>query len=187
MRKKEAVLAVTIPEEKGSFKRFCKSLNGRVITEFNYRYSDAIAKDKKQAHIFVGIRLGNQANERESLIQDLIQAHYRVEDLTENELAKLHVRYMIGGTSATPRSERIFRFQFPEYPGALENFLETLGELWNISLFHYRNHGAAFGQVLAGFEVEQEQQLEFFRHLKQLGYQWQEETDNKAYKAFLSR
>lgn len=184
--KKEAVLAVTIPEEKGSFKRFCKSLDGRVITEFNYRYSDAIAKNKKQAHIFVGVRLGNQVNERENLINDLINSNYRVEDLTENELAKLHVRYMIGGTSSAPQNERIFRFQFPEYPGALENFLNTLGELWNISLFHYRNHGAAFGQVLAGFEVTNDQQLEFFRHLKQLGYQWQEETDNKAYRAFLS-
>jgi threonine dehydratase len=184
--KKEAVLAVTIPEEKGSFKRFCKSLDGRVITEFNYRYSDAIAKNKKQAHIFVGVRLGNQADERENLVTNLRSAQYSVDDLTENELAKLHVRYMIGGTSSIPENERIFRFQFPEYPGALENFLNTLGELWNITLFHYRNHGAAFGQVLAGFEVSQEQQLEFFRHLKQLGYQWQEETDNKAYKAFLS-
>ncbi len=184
---REAVLAVTIPEQKGSFKRFCKSLNGRVITEFNYRYSSEIASHSQQAQIFVGIRLGKQASERKNLVRDLTTAHYPVEDLTENELAKLHVRYMIGGSSSPPQCERIFRFQFPEYPGALENFLDTLGEHWNISLFHYRNHGAAFGQVLAGFEVPSNQQLEFFRHLKQLGYQWQEETDNKAYKAFLSR
>ena len=184
--KKEAVLAVTIPEEKGSFRRFCKNLDGRVITEFNYRYSNAAAKNNKQAHIFVGVRLGNQTNERENLVSSLTEANYTVEDLTENELAKLHVRYMIGGNSSASNNERIFRFQFPEYPGALENFLDTLGELWNISLFHYRNHGAAFGQVLAGFEVKPDQQLEFFRHLKQLGYQWQEETNNKAYTAFLS-
>lgn len=183
---KEAVLAVTIPEEKGSFRRFCKSLRGRVITEFNYRYSEAAAFNNKQAHIFVGVRLGNQVNERQQLVSDLTAANYKVEDLTENELAKLHIRYMIGGTNGKPSCERIFRFQFPEYPGALEKFLDTLGEYWNISLFHYRNHGAAFGQVLAGFQVNEEQQLDFFRHLKELGYEWQEETNNKAYTAFLS-
>ncbi|MGB0495758.1 MAG: threonine ammonia-lyase, biosynthetic [Kangiellaceae bacterium] len=187
--KKEAVLAVTIPEEKGSFRKFCKSLQGRVITEFNYRYSNndqnSIDSKKKNAHIFVGVRLGEDVNERSNLLEDLKSANYRVEDLTENELAKLHIRYMIGGGSSKNSNERIFQFQFPEYPGALENFLNKLGELWNISLFHYRNHGAAFGQVLAGFDVEESQQLEFFRHLKELGYEWQEETNNLAYKAFL--
>jgi threonine dehydratase len=181
--KKEAVLAVTIAEEKGSFRKFCKSLNGRVITEFNYRYTNS--KDNKNAHIFVGVRLGEEANERDLLISELRNSSYQVEDLTENELAKLHIRYMIGGGSSNSLRERIFQFQFPEYPGALEAFLNTLGELWNISLFHYRNHGAAFGQVLAGFEVEDNQQLEFFRHLKELGYEWEEETNNLAYKAFL--
>ncbi|MBV1910988.1 MAG: threonine ammonia-lyase, biosynthetic [Kangiellaceae bacterium] len=184
--KKEAVLAVTIPEEKGSFRKFCKSLGGRVITEFNYRYSEAAASNSEQAHIFVGVRLGNKLNERQHLVSDLVKAGYLVDDLTENELAKLHIRYMIGGTNGKPSNERIFRFQFPEYPGALEKFLNTLGEYWNISLFHYRNHGAAFGQVLAGFQVKDDQQLDFFRHLKELGYEWQEETNNKAYKAFLS-
>lgn len=182
--KKEAVLAVSIPEEKGSFRKFCKSLQGRVITEFNYRHSannDAI----KNAHIFVGVRLGEEENERARLIADLETSNYKVEDLTENELAKLHIRYMIGGGSSNSSNERIFQFQFPEYPGALEEFLNTLGELWNISLFHYRNHGAAFGQVLSGFEVEDSQQLDFFRHLKELGYEWKEETNNLAYKAFL--
>ena len=188
--KKEAVLAVTIPEEKGSFKRFCKKLEGRVITEFNYRYSQSsigakVNEIKKNAHIFVGVRLGEAENERNNLITGLTVAGYKVEDLTENELAKLHIRYMIGGANSNPASERIFRFQFPEYPGALVKFLDTLGELWNISLFHYRNHGAAFGQVLAGFEVDESEQLDFFRHLKELGYEWQEETDNLAYKAFL--
>ncbi len=183
--KKEAVLAVAIPEEKGSFRKFCGSLQGRVITEFNYRYSESKNGRSKQAHIFVGIRLGEDVDERENLISSLQNAGYQTEDLTENELAKLHIRYMIGGANSNPASERIFRFQFPEYPGALEKFLNTLGEFWNISLFHYRNHGAAFGQVLAGFQVSDDDQLEFFRHLKELGYEWQEETNNLAYKAFL--
>ena len=179
---KEAVLAVTIPEEKGSFKRFCHALEGRVITEFNYRYVD---KCSGNAHIFVGVRIGG-ADERQQLIQLLEQQNYQVSDFTDNELAKLHVRYMIGGQNTIPSQERIFRFQFPEYPGALEKFLDTLGGRWNITLFHYRNHGAAFGQVLAGFEVNNDDQLDFFNHLKALGYEWQEETDNKAYQAFLS-
>lgn len=182
---KEAVLAVTIAEEKGSFRKFCKNLGGRVITEFNYRYSSNGGSNNKQAHIFVGVRLGEAPDERNSLVSGLRKANYQVEDLTENELAKLHIRYMVGGTNSKSSNERIFRFQFPEYPGALEKFLNTLGEHWNISLFHYRNHGAAFGQVLAGFEVEESQQLDFFRHLKDLGYEWKEETSNTAYQAFL--
>lgn len=178
---KEAVFAVTIPEQKGSFRRFCQTIGGRSITEFNYRYIG-----KAQANIFVGVRISGD-DERQKLIAQLQQQGYCVTDLTDNELAKLHVRYMVGGNTPTDNNERIFRFQFPEYPGALENFLDTLGELWNISLFHYRNHGAAFGQVLAGFEVNDQEQLAFFRHLKALGYEWQEETDNLAYQAFLSK
>ncbi|GAA5135893.1 threonine ammonia-lyase, biosynthetic [Thalassotalea piscium] len=182
---KEAVLAVTIPEEKGSFRRFCHALEGRVITEFNYRYVDKRDSDNNQANIFVGVRVTN-GEERHQLTQLLQQKSYQVSDFTENELAKLHVRYMIGGKHALPLQERIFRFQFPEYPGALEKFLDTLGEHWNISLFHYRNHGAAFGQVLAGFEVTEAVQAAFFDHLQDLGYEWQEETDNQAYQAFLT-
>ncbi|WDD98979.1 threonine ammonia-lyase, biosynthetic [Thalassomonas actiniarum] len=178
---KEAVFAVTIPEQKGSFRRFCQALAGRVITEFNYRY---VGSDK--AHIFVGIRLSG-AQERQQLADILEQAQYKVRDFSDNELAKLHIRYMIGGQNPMPVNERIFRFQFPEYPGALEQFLDTLGELWNITLFHYRNHGAAFGQVLAGFEVKAEEEQDFFEHLKALGYSWQEETNNPAYQAFLTR
>jgi len=187
--KKEAVLAVTIPEEKGSFRRFCQALDGRAITEFNYRYSQSKnhQAQKNQAHIFVGVRLNEKVNARENLIANLINSNYQVNDLTDNELAKLHVRYMVGGTHSTLCNERIFQFKFPEYPGALELFLNTLGELWNITLFHYRNHGAAFGQVLAGFEVPEKQQLEFFRHLRELDYEWQEETHNSAYQAFLGR
>jgi threonine dehydratase len=182
---KEAVLAVTIPEEKGSFRRFCHALEGRVITEFNYRYVDKRDSDNNQANIFVGVRVtgGEDRHKLTQLLQDKL---YQVSDFTENELAKLHVRYMIGGQHALPLQERIFRFQFPEYPGALEKFLDTLGEHWNITLFHYRNHGAAFGQVLAGFEVTDDVQDEFFNHLHDLGYEWQEETDNQAYQAFLT-
>lgn len=193
---KEAILAVTIPEIKGSFRKFCQTIGGRVITEFNYRYSgnkteNHIGVDEKQAQIFVGLRLAGEENERQQLIESLSSANYQVTDFTENELAKLHVRYMVGG-NGNARSqekiaqERIFSFEFPEYPGALERFLDTLGEYWNITLFHYRNHGAAFGQVLAGFEVSDEQQLAFFRHLKDLGYQYQEETNNPSFQAFLA-
>lgn len=178
---KEAVFAVTIPEEKGSFKRFCQSLNSRIITEFNYRYVG-----KEQADVFVGIKIsGNE--EREALCQSLNEQGFTAIDLTDNELAKLHVRYMVGGPNPNSAQERLFSFEFPEAPGALENFLQTLGELWNITLFHYRNHGAAYGQVLAGFEVDNDEQLAFFRHLKDLGYKWQEESQNPAFKAFLSK
>lgn len=185
---KEAVFSVKIPEQKGSFRKFCQALAGRVITEFNYRYVDKAnaSEQAQQANIFVGARLGGDVNDRGQLIVNLQEQGYELTDFTDNELAKLHVRYMIGGQNTLSAQERIFRFQFPEYPGALEKFLDTLGEHWNITLFHYRNHGAAFGQVLAGFEVQSSQEHEFFAHLKALGYEWQEETDNQAYQAFLT-
>lgn len=183
--KREAILAVTIPEEKGSFKRFCKAIGNRAITEFNYRYTG-----KPSAEIFVGVRLGGSLEERQEMLQGLEAAHYQVKDLTDNELAKLHVRYMIGGKSPNTeqenKNERLFSFEFPEHPGALEKFLAAMGEHWNITLFHYRNHGAAFGQVLAGFDLDKSQQTEFFQHLDALGYQWQEETKNLAYQTFLN-
>jgi len=183
--KKEAILAVTIPEEKGSFKRFCQAIGNRAITEFNYRYTG-----KPSAEIFVGVRLGGSVKERQQLLQGLVSANYQVRDFTDNELAKLHVRYMIGGKTPSgdekTKNERLFSFEFPEHPGALEKFLAAMGEYWNITLFHYRNHGAAFGQVLAGFDLTKSQQGEFFQHLDALGYQWQEETDNLAYQTFLN-
>lgn len=183
--KKEAILAVTIPEEKGSFKRFCQAIGNRAITEFNYRYTG-----KPSAEIFVGVRLGGSVQERQELLQGLVSANYQVRDFTDNELAKLHVRYMIGGKSPNAeqksKNERLFSFEFPEHPGALEKFLAAMGEHWNITLFHYRNHGAAFGQVLAGFDLTNSQQDEFFQHLDALGYQWQEETENLAYQTFLN-
>lgn len=183
---KEAILAVTIPEEKGSFRHFCHALEGRVITEFNYRYSGESSDKNNSANIFVGVRLNGSIEDRLQLIEQLEHDNYLVNDFTDNELAKLHVRYMIGGKSGSSLPERIFRFQFPEYPGALEKFLDTLGEYWNITLFHYRNHGAAFGQVLAGFEVCKNIENAFFEHLQMLGYQWQEETENLAYQSFLT-
>jgi threonine dehydratase len=183
---KEAVLSVTIPEEKGSFRRFAHVLAGRVITEFNYRYVSPQSQKPRSANIFVGLRLSGEPGERKALSQQLHDEGYQVDDFTENELAKVHVRYMIGGHNPPLVQERLFSFQFPEYPGALENFLNTLGEHWNITLFHYRNHGAAFGQVLAGFEVKNGDELSFFNHLKDLDYQWEEETNNSAYKSFLT-
>ncbi|WP_159817089.1 threonine ammonia-lyase, biosynthetic [Colwellia sp. 20A7] len=179
---KEAVLAVTIPEEKGSFKRFCQTLGNRAITEFNYRYNG-----QKDANVFVGVRLGGNETERQQLLGELASENYQVNDFTDNELAKLHVRYMIGGkSSADNDNERIFSFEFPEHPGALEKFLDAMGEHWNITLFHYRNHGAAFGQVLAGFDVDTDKENDFFEHLNALGYQFEEATENLAYQVFLN-
>jgi threonine dehydratase len=183
--KKEAILAVTIPEEKGSFKRFCQAIGNRAITEFNYRYVG-----EPNAEIFVGVRLGGSVQERQELLQGLVSENYKVRDFTDNELAKLHVRYMIGGKSIAAEqakvNERIFSFEFPEHPGALEKFLDAMGEHWNITLFHYRNHGAAFGQVLAGFDVNKSKEKEFFQHINDLGYHCQEETENLAYQTFLN-
>jgi len=131
--------------------------------------------------------LGGGIEEREQVLNELSNANYQVSDFTDNELAKLHVRYMIGGKSnVTAQNERLFSFEFPEHPGALEKFLDAMGELFNITLFHYRNHGAAFGQVLAGFDVNKSKENEFFQHLNALGYQFEEATDNQAYQAFLN-
>ncbi len=177
--KKEAVFAVTIPEEKGSFRRFCQTLGGRAITEFNYRY----ASDHK-AHIFVGIKLRHGAQELATVKQLLTDAGYAFLDLSDDELAKLHVRHMVGGMPPRQINEQVYQFNFPEYPGALMNFLNTLGEDWNISLFHYRNHGAATGDVLAGFEVAQHNDIASY--LDKLGYQYQLVSSNSSYQTFLT-
>lgn len=177
--KKEAVFAVTIPEEKGSFRRFCQTLGGRAITEFNYRY----ASDNK-AHIFVGIKLRHGAEELQQVNQALSAAGYDYQDLSDDELAKLHVRHMVGGMPPRLVQEQVYQFNFPEYPGALMNFLNTLGEKWNITLFHYRNHGAATGDVLAGFEIADH--AEIAEHLDTLGYEYRLVTSNGAYKVFLT-
>lgn len=178
---KEAVFAVKIPERTGAFKQFCELLGGRTITEFNYRYANS-----GEAHIFVGIKLRFGKEEFLQLGRELTQAGYECFDLSENEMAKLHVRYMVGGRPPSLLNEHIFSFEFPEYPGALMNFLNTLGESWNITLFHYRNHGAAEGLVLAGFDLPENGRDDFDQHLEKLGYVYAEQTDNPAYQFFLS-
>ncbi|MGB5626022.1 MAG: threonine ammonia-lyase, biosynthetic, partial [Woeseiaceae bacterium] len=140
----EMLLAAEIPEEPGSFRRFCETIGRRGITEFNYRYAD-----RKKAHIFVGVQLSNGMTERQFLIERLRNADFPVEDLSDNEMAKLHVRHMVGGRSPAISNERMFRFEFPERPGALLDFLNAIGTEWNISLFHYRNHGSDYGRILA--------------------------------------
>lgn len=178
--KHEILLAVTIPEQSGSFKKFCKTLGQSNITEFNYRYSD-----DKQAHVFVGIELDSQTS-KNGVIQRLESNKYSVTDMSDNEIAKLHVRYMVGGHANQVENERLFRFTFPERPGALLQFLSSIGKHWNISMFHYRNHGAAYGRVLAGIQVPQEKSSEFQAFLKTFNYRHQEETDNPAYQLFLN-
>ena len=177
---KEAIFAVTIPEKKGSFLRFCNLLGHRSITEFNYRYSDT-----ENATIFVGIELEDGEKDKLTIIDNLVTNGYSVTDLSDNEVAKLHIRYMVGGSSAKLSDEKLYRFQFPERPGALLQFLSTIGATWNISLFHYRNHGAAFGRVLAGIQVPDNDTAEFTDFLDQLGYTYFNESDNPAYRLFL--
>lgn len=177
--KREAVLAVTIPEKPGAFKTFCRLLGDRNITEFNYRYSDP-----KEAHIFVGVTIANNG-EPASLVNTLQAQGLPTIDLTDNEVAKLHLRHLVGGHAPQAKHEMVFRFEFPEKPGALMNFLETMGHDWNISLFHYRNHGADFGRVLIGMQVPPEEFDEFKSFLDHLGYPHWDETDNPAYRLFL--
>ncbi|HDU8588314.1 TPA: threonine ammonia-lyase, biosynthetic [Vibrio alginolyticus] len=179
--KREGLLAVTIPERQGAFFEFCNLIGGRAVTEFNYRYNDDAL-----ANIFVGVRLQGGQEELEHIIHDLRDGGYPVVDLSDDEMAKLHVRYMIGGKPSKPLKERLYSFEFPEYPGALLKFLSTLGTHWNISLFNYRNHGADYGRVLCGFELDENDLAQFSAHLRELGYQCKDETDNPSYKFFLS-
>jgi threonine dehydratase len=176
----EALLAVTIPEAPGSYRAFIRLLGSRSITEFNYRYAQGEA-----ARIFVGVKLSRGDLEKREIIDMLRAAGLPVVDMTDNELAKLHVRYMVGGRVAELRDELVYRFQFPERPGALLRFLEGLREDWNISLFHYRNHGADYGRVLAGIQVPEANRAEFFGFLDELGYSYWDETQNPAYRLFL--
>ena len=177
--KREAVLAVTIPEKPGAFKAFCRLLGNRNITEFNYRYSDP-----KFAHIFVGVAIADPV-ESAKLVLDLQAQDLPTLDLTDNEVAKLHLRHLVGGHAPQAEHEVVFRFEFPEKPGALMKFLDTMGHDWNISLFHYRNHGADFGRVLVGMQVPPADTAEFEKFLANLGYPYWDETDNPAYKLFL--
>jgi threonine dehydratase len=176
---REAVLAVTIPEQPGSFKKFCALLGGRDVTEFNYRFNDT-----QHAHIFVGVAIAARA-EATALVRSLALEGLPALDLTDDEMAKSHVRYMVGGRAPNAVHERIYRFIFPERPGALLRFLEHLRSGWNISLFHYRNHGADFGRVLVGMQVPPGESDAFAAFLLRVGYAAVEETHNPAYKLFL--
>lgn len=178
---REALIATTIPERPGSFRTFCHDLGARLITEFNYRYSDNTI-----AHVFAGIQLRHGVEEKDNLIAHLKEKGYEVVDLSTDEVAKMHIRYMVGGHAPQAKNERLYRFEFPERPGALLHFLTQLGERWNISLFHYRNHGAAYGRVLMGIQVKDEEMEEFQTFLDKLGMQYWEENHNSAYEMFLA-
>lgn len=178
---REALFAVEIPEQPGSFMRFCETIGQRNITEFNYRFNSG----SEHANIFVGVALSEGSKERQQLLVELQAGGYKVVDMTDNEMAKLHVRYMVGGHAAGISNERLLRFEFPERRGALLKFLKAIGTHWNISLFHYRNHGSDYGRVLAGVQVPAEQLEDLRLHLHELKYPYQDETDNPAYKLFL--
>ncbi len=180
--RREALLGVSIPERPGAYRAFIQALGPRAITEFNYRYGGGGAP----ARIFVGVQLSDGGREKARIVADLGRQGYPVLDMSDDEMAKVHVRYMVGGRAAGLANERLFRFQFPERPGALLRFLEGMREAWNISLFHYRNHGADYGRVLAGIQVPEAERRALSAALDALGYPYWDETDNPAYRLFLS-
>jgi threonine dehydratase len=177
---REVLFCATIDESPGSFLKFCKVVGNRGITEFNYRYSH-----NELARVFVGVKTHRAEEEKENLFSALSKKGYSVIDFSDNEIAKLHLRHMVGGHAPELSNEHLYRFEFPERPGALLRFLKGMGQNWNISLFHYRNHGAAFGRVLAGIQVPDTELDDFHQYLDNLGYSYWEETDNIAYKEFL--
>jgi threonine dehydratase len=176
---REAILAVTIPERPGSFRKFCSLLGARNVTEFNYRIADS-----PDAHIFVGIEVQGR-NETARIVRNLRRHGLTTLDLSDNEMAKLHTRHMVGGRAPFAKNELLYRFEFPERPGALMRFLEAMRGGWNISLFHYRNQGADYGRVLVGIQVPRQEMPEFRSFLRKLGYPYADETRNPAYKLFL--
>jgi threonine dehydratase len=176
---REAVFAVSIPEERGSFKRFCELLGKRNVTEFNYRIGD-----QSEAHIFVGIST-QKAGDSEAIAKHFRKAKFATIDLTHDELAKSHLRHMVGGHSPLAKDELLYRFEFPERPGALMKFLTSMAPNWNISLFHYRNHGADYGRILVGIQVPKNEQKKFQTFLAKLGYPHWDESNNPAYRLFL--
>lgn len=178
---REALLCTTISERPGSFRTLCHDLGPRLITEFNYRYCDT-----DEAHIFVGVQLRHGVREKNQLLENLRDKGYQVIDLSNDEVAKMHIRYMVGGHASGITDELLYRFEFPERSGALLHFLTQMSSRWNISLFHYRNHGAAYGRVLMGIQVPPAQAGEFQEFLDGLGIEYSEETNNPAYKVFLS-
>ena len=177
---REAVLAVTLPEKPGAYKKFLSLIGARHVTEFNYRFNDV-----KEAHVFFGVQVASRA-ESLKLVAQLRKSGYATLDLTDDEMAKLHIRHMVGGHSPKIDNEMLYRFEFPERPGALMNFLSQMSAGWNISLFHYRNHGADYGRVLVGMQVPPEEMGQFNDFLKKLGYAYWNETENPAYKLFLA-
>jgi threonine dehydratase len=176
---REAVFAVTIPEERGSFKRFCELVGPRSVTEFNYRISD-----EKEAHVFVGIQIANR-DESGKISKNFEKHGFRTLDLSHDELAKAHIRHLVGGKSSLAHDELLYRFEFPERPGALMRFLDSLGPNWNISLFHYRNQGGDVGRILVGMQVPKKEMKAFRTFLAGLGYRYWDESDNPVYKLFL--
>ncbi|MFT5392569.1 MAG: threonine dehydratase [Gammaproteobacteria bacterium] len=178
---REALLAVTIPEQPGSFRQFCECIGERSVTEFNYRFSDA-----QRAHVFVGVELRNGADDKREVVTALSDNGYDVVDMTDNEMAKLHVRYMVGGRANDVGNELLYRFEFPERPGALLRFLNRMGRQWSITLFHYRNHGSAYGRVLVGMQVPSQEMHAFDEFLAEVGYRYLDESQNPAYNMFLS-
>jgi threonine dehydratase len=177
---REALFAVQMPETPGSFLRFCELLGDRSVTEFNYRYADT-----KAAQVFVSLALSKGRAERDELRARIAAAGFNVQDMSDNEMAKLHVRYMVGGHAHELKDEHLYRFEFPERPGALLKFLRAIGTKWNVSLFHYRNHGSDYGRVLAGIQVAPETRTDFLLHVDELQYAYTEETENPAYRIFL--
>jgi threonine dehydratase len=175
----EALLAVTVPETRGSFRRFCELIGPRNVTEFNYRIADA-----KVAHLFVGLQI-HSAVEAKKLVAHFKKQGFNTLDLTDDEMAKLHVRHLVGGRSPLASEESIYRFEFPERPGALMRFLTSMSPNWNISLFHYRNHGADVGRILVGLQIPKNERAAFAKFLKTLGYEYVDETNNPAYRMFL--
>src|SRR5277367_4331009 len=177
---REALFAVQMPEAPGSFLRFCELLGKRSVTEFNYRYSDV-----KAAQVFVSLALHHGRAERDALLGAIIAAGFAARDMSDDEMAKLHVRYMVGGHEHGLADEKLYRFEFQERPGALLRFLQAIGTQWNVSLFHYRNHGSDHGRVLAGIQVPPATLTDFLLHINELQYAYTEETENPAYKLFL--
>jgi threonine dehydratase len=179
--KREAILAVTLAEEPGSYKKFIQALHKRSVTEFNYRYAEGC-----EAQIFVGVQISKGGEGRAQILEELREQGYIVHDLTDNEIAKNHIRHMVGGRSAGVGDEQVYRFEFPERPGALMKFLNSLGAKWNISMFHYRNHGSAYSRVLMGVQAGREETSTFKEMLDEVGFRYWDETENVAYQLFLS-
>ena len=180
-QQREAIISVTVPERPGTFKKFCSALGRRSITEFNYRYADANA-----AQVFVGLSIAPGGDDLATLLVDLRERGYTAEDMTDNEVAKSHVRHMVGGHAAAQlQDERVYRVEFPERPGALLKFLSGLGSSWNISMFHYRNHGAAYGRIFIEVQARTSERKQFEQVLDRINFKYSEETNNPAYKLYL--